>query len=164
MLAAAGAATIGAIEEAIKTDWVPVSIDMALSAATAEVLGVPFDRERARQSTLRSMRARLLAPVVEGVRKIFGLKPKPAIKMTQRGWHQIYRNCGSPVFVDVSETSASLIFEKMPAEALACADYLVSIAGGLHAILDICHAEGDVTVGEVDAEAQTVRFDFSWET
>lgn len=67
VVGAVGADAISAIEESIKTGWLPIALDMAVSRATATVLGSPADRERARESTRRSMKGRLLAPVVDEV-------------------------------------------------------------------------------------------------
>lgn len=161
-LAAMGDAMVEEIEGSLKTAWLPIELDMAVSRATCTVLGAHADRERARESTRRSMNTRILAPIVEGVRKVFGMTPKPALKVTRRGWHAIYRNCGQPEFIDLGEGAADLLFEEMPAAALASNNYLFSIAGGLHAILDICRVEGTVEVGEVDPEAKKVRIEFRW--
>jgi hypothetical protein len=150
------------IEGAVRTDWLPLSVDIALSRAVEDVCGPGRDRERSRTSTGENLNARLLAPFVEGVRKVFGLSPKPALKVSPRAWKTVYKDCGDSRFVDVSEREAALDFENMPREVLESPLYLSAIAGGLHAVLDMCGVEGHVEPRDADVAAGTVRFLVTW--
>lgn len=160
--AAMGADTLGTIRGAIKTSWVPVEADIALAHAVESVCGFGTDYERSRRATAASLDQKLLRPFIEGVRKVFGLSPKGLFKTCQRGWNGVYKDCGQPQYVDLGERAAALDFSEMPLQVLDSDIYLRAIAGGLHALLDICHVEGEIVAKDVDARARTVRFQIEW--
>ncbi len=160
--AAIGTEMLAKIRDAIKTAWVPVQADIALANAVESTCGPGSDYERSRQATTDSMNRKLLRPFIEGVRKVFGLSPKGLFKTCQRGWNSVYRDCGQPRYVDLGENAAALDFQDMPVQVLASDVYLRAIAGGLHALLDVCHVHGTIVPKDVDPRARTVRFLVTW--
>jgi len=160
--AALGEAVLAQIHGAIRTTWLPIEVDVALAEAVESTCGPNSDYERARQSLLESMERSFLRPFVEGVRKVFGLSPKGLLKTCQRAWGGLYRDCGEPRFLDLAVNSAALDFRSMPAAMLESAVYLRAIAGALHALLDLCHTEGQIEVEAVDRERRAVRFVVTW--
>lgn len=157
-----GAERVETIRSAVKTDWIPIEVDIALSRAVELVCGPGSDRERARESTRESMNARLLRPFVDGVQKLFGLNPESVLKVSPRAWSTVYRSCGSARAQHLDGQQAALDFEHMPSLLLSQPLYLSSIAGGLHAILDLCRVNGDVKPVRPDPGAGTMRFLFTW--
>lgn len=149
------------IQSAAKTTWLPVEIDIAFAEAVEAVLGPGQDRERSRAGTMLSMNSTLLKPVIDGVRKIFGFSPPAVIRTTTRAWTHLYRNCGRPSFEETSSNQAALVYD-FPKIVADNQLYLRSIAGGLHACLDLCQVEGTVVPVVRNRSTGEVAFEFEW--
>lgn len=157
-----GAKAIEEIESVSKVAWLPVALDIHLNHAIEEICGPGSNRARSRASTHESLSGGLLGPLVEGVRRVFGLNPSSVMKVLPRGWGALYRNCGVAKVVKLDDKRAAVDFRELPPLVVNDAIYLDSVAGGFHALLDICAVEGDVTVEDPNSDAGTVRFLFVW--
>jgi|GEM_PF-1032701 len=147
-----------------RTEWISVEFDIRLSHAVESCLGRGADYERARRSTGRSFESKLLQPFVEGAVRLFGLSPKAMIKLVRRGWTSLYQNCGEAdaAFGDDDAPTAALTLSRLPDVVYNDAVYLQAIAGGLHAILDVCQVKGTVEVQGKSPARKSATFAFKW--
>ena len=143
-------------------DWLPLELDLELSALVSECLGPETDRDRARCCLRTALDAPLLRPFVLGVETLFSLSPNAMLRQVPRGWRVLYRDAGTMRYEIEQGNQRLLIYESVPSELRDHPCYLDAIAGALEGTFDLCHAEGEITVEAVPDHPSSVCFRSSW--
>jgi len=160
--AALGDDHIRAIERCLRTGWVPIEHDLALSRAVEAELGEGKDYERSRRSTAGNMSSPLMTPFLEGARRLFGLEPAKALKLVKPGWRTVFRDCGTARYVNIDAHSATFAVDGIPGFILECGCYVGAIAGSMHGLLDICEVDGRCDVARCDPAGGVIEVQMSW--
>jgi hypothetical protein len=145
-----------------RLEWVPIEIDLELSAAVADVLGPDVDRERARLCVLHVFETPLLRPFIHGADMLFGLSPAGLIATVPRGWPAIYRHAGVLRYEVDDGLRRVLIYEDVLPVVIRSRLYLESLTGALESVFDLSKVEGSVTIGQMDVPARRVELRFEW--
>ena len=147
-----------ALEAAVRSDYLPARVDVALAAAIVAELGLPAARRVARAVLHRNFTGSLLGALVSSAKALFGPTPAGVLRWAGRGWSRVCRDCGELHFLGSAEGAVTLRLEALPAE-LDVPDYLEAVAGGLEGLLDVCGVEGSASVSR---EPQGVRFELRY--
>ncbi|MCA9607058.1 MAG: hypothetical protein KC619_15740 [Myxococcales bacterium] len=152
------AAEIQTIETSIRTAWLPIELDVALTAAVEDIAGVEGARKWGRDAIAESGRGPLLGPILSALHRL-GVSPHAALRRVPYGWTLIYRHCGDVRYEHVDEGAAAIVVEGVP-EAMRELSYLRGIAAALDGVVELGGGEEIFTQLSVDGDV--VRFDCRW--
>jgi hypothetical protein len=162
VFARVSAVTLARIREASAFDWLPLALDLELSAALEAELGPDSARACARTSVLETVRSPLLDPLLRGVQALFSLEPASLLRQAPRAWKTVYRDAGE-VRYEIGEGAERVLrFSELPREVVGNRLYLESIAGAFESLYTLCKVEGSVEVVGVDVEGRRAELLFSW--
>jgi hypothetical protein len=147
-----------AIDAAFRLDYLPVMVDLEVTAAIREELGARGSRLVARERLRRAFNGSLLSNLVRSAVALFGNSPTGLLKWAGRGYGLICRDCGELRLVSASERQADLRLEKLPPE-LNLPSYLEALAGSLEAVYDLSEVDGEV---EYEPWPGGARFTLNW--
>jgi hypothetical protein len=147
-----------AIEAAFRLDYLPVMVDLEVTAAIREEVGPRGSRLVAREGLRRTLNGKLLSGLVRGAVALFGNTPPGLLKWAGRGYGQICRDCGELRLESASERQADLRLEKLPDE-LNLPSYLDTMAGSLEAFFDLTGVDGEA---QYEPWPGGARFTLNW--
>lgn len=133
-----------AIEAASRLDYLPVLVDLEVTAAMRDEVGPQGVRAVAREGLRRTLNGNLLGGLVRLAVVLFGNTPSGLLRWSDRGYSQICRDCGTLRMVSATESEAELRLDRLPQE-LNLPSYLDAMAGALEAFFDLCEVVGDVS-------------------
>lgn len=145
------------IDASLRTSWLPIEFDVALSQSVFEVCGSEGAAEWARQAIYQSTRGPLMGPIIDGLTRL-GLGPKHGLRRLPAGWDLVYRNCGS-LTCDAQPRSAVLILRDAPKEVLG-QTYIHGVGAAFEAV--ICVLNGTVMHSTLNVRAGEARFELKW--
>ncbi len=152
---------VTAIRAAARVDWLPLSVDVALTAAVADATGSAGVRDWSKRALLRATEGPLLRPILSAVVSIFGLTPASLLKRAPTAWNQIYRGCGA-LSVDLEgehrvalhvDGAAPLFFDHR--------EYIEGTCGTFSGVLALCKVDGAVEAA-VDPGARRITYTVTW--
>lgn len=152
--------TEAAIASATRLDWLPFAANLELIEAVHAEGGEPAVREWARRALLRTARAPLLKPIVDGAVRLFGLEPGGVLRFAPRVWEIVFRHCGE-MEVAPREREARLSLVRLPPPARHH-PFLISVAGAVEATCEICRVKGQATVEPVEASSDRADLVLRW--
>jgi hypothetical protein len=132
-----------AIEAAFRLDYLPVMVDLEVTAAIRDVVGPLGARQVSREGLRRTLNGNLLGGLVRSAMALLGDTPGDLLKWAGRGYGRICRDCGDLRLESADERQADLRLENLPPE-LNLPSYLDSMAGSLEAFFDLCGVVGEV--------------------
>lgn len=151
-------AELTAIECAGPLVWLPISIDLALQRALAELLGPsrPVRVENCPEPASELLRTGLrqvwastpVRTIVQTAVGLFGVNPGSLARLVPNAWNLLYRECGRwSVEPTESAEQRDRVLLRLSDLPQACADepaWLEAVATILHALLILCDARGEV--------------------
>ena len=152
--------TLAAIESATRLDWMPFAADLEVVEAVHAEGGDAATREWSRRALLRTAKAPLLKPLVDGAVRLFGLEPGGVLRFAPRVWGTIFRHCGD-MEVAGGEREARVSLLRLP-PPVRHHPFLVSIGGAVEAVGDICRVKGQVTFEPRAAASDRADFVMRW--
>jgi hypothetical protein len=152
---------IARIEGAARVDWLPISVDAALTRAVAQLTGASGVRDWSRRAFLSAVEGPMLRPIVRAVVSLFGLTPATVLRRAPMGWQQIYQGCGMLVCEPLAPNRMVVRVEGASGPFLDDADYVEGTCGTFEGAVDLGGARG-VVHAHVDRAAKRVEFDVSW--
>ena len=152
--------TLLAIESATRLDWMPFAVDLEVVEAVHAEVGDDGVREWSRRALLRTARAPLLKPLVDGAVRLFGLEPGGVLRFAPKVWGTIFRHCGDLEVVG-GDREARVSLVRLP-PAVRHHPFLVSIAGAVEATGEICRVQGRVTFEPRAASSDRADFVLRW--
>lgn len=156
-----GPALLERIERASRVEWLPLDVDVALTAAVARATGDDDGVRAWSRAALRtSVEAPFLRPIVKTAVSLFGLTPSSLLKHAPTGWKQVYVDCGVLRFESVADKHVRLHLDGVPREMSESKAYLVGVAGAWEAAFDIARVDGAVAL-ELPSSVAAV-FDVTW--
>jgi hypothetical protein len=159
---ALGDSRVATIEQAGRMEWLPLEIDVALTDAVGEVVGMDGVRRWARTSIQQSLDGPLLGPLRDGAVRLFGLAPAKILKWAPRAWSHVYKNAGTLRFLEPEDAEArvELHHRDPPPDFRDSKAVLESVAASFAAIFDLCHVTGEAEIASVDKTR--VVFQLRW--
>ena len=148
VVAALGPEALADLETAAPLAWLPAERDVEMATVLDQVLGRDRARLLAREIVLRDLRSGLLARLVEGAVKLFGLTPAGILHWMPRGFSAIVRGAGALRVEPLGPTATRLVFDDLhPSVASAC--WLGALAAGTGAVLDLTRHQGTVEIEQL---------------
>jgi hypothetical protein len=136
-------ASVDFIRGALRTDWLDVSHDVAVTEAMATVVGIPGVRAFNRDALKSALRSPLLKSIWDGAVTLFGLKPSGLLRWAPQFWDQLYRECGT---LRYDAQRKCLVAQDLPELLVASQPWCEGLAGAVDAVLELCKLEGQVRV------------------
>ena len=152
---------IAEITSAARVDWLPISVDVALTHAVRELTGTSGLRDWSRRAFLGAVQGPMLRPIVRAVVSLFGLTPATVLRRAPMGWQQIYQDCGLLIVVPVTPNHVQLRVEGARGPFLDDQDYVEGTCGTFEGAVDLGGARGTVEA-HMDPAAHRVEFDVRW--
>jgi hypothetical protein len=131
------------IEQAGRTEWLPVELGVNLGVVIHRAVGDEGLRVWSRAAVRRSMDGSIQKPLLDTAVRLFGLSPTGLFKMTPQGFRAIFRGAGELVVAESGATSTTLDLVGLP-DGLRGYPFVLGIAGGLEAIFGTCKVTGEI--------------------
>ena len=135
--------TLSQIEAAVRVQWLPHALAVELCRNVRDVSGEDAVRGWSRASVNSGRDGSLYGPFLSGVITLFGLHPPAFWRIAPRAYRAAFKDCGDLRVLDVGPRSADLALVDLPPEGMD-RSWLVSVAGGLEVVFDVCRVEGRV--------------------
>jgi hypothetical protein len=148
---------IATVAAASKLEWMPLQLDIALTAAVFAESGRDGVRAWSRRALLQSLQGPLLKPILDGAVTLFGLSPPALLKRSPLIWKQIYRDCGLLHIEEPERHVVNVVIAGVPTLISDDVGYLEGTAGAFEAVLELTHVKG-----HVDVVAVPVGFRVAW--
>ena len=155
-----GTTRVSAIERASRMEWLPLDLDVALTDAVGEVVGMEGVRRWAKTSMQQSLDGPLLGPLRDGAVRLFGLEPNKILKWTPRAWSHMYKHAGTLEFLDAEDFRVELHHKDPPTAFRQSPAVLESVAASFSAVFDLCRIQGEAEVASITPER--VVFELRW--
>jgi hypothetical protein len=140
-------------------EWLPIAVDVELVERLDQALppGVLDELLRARQRD--ELGSALFRSFVSTVGNLLGFTPATLVRQLDKGWHQIFRDCGAIEVGRIEARTATARVVGLPPACLASRPWLAAIPLGMESVLALTKARGKVT-GTLEHEA--VELTFAW--
>lgn len=149
------------MDNATRGAWMPVDVDLDLTAVMWDVLGEQGVRRVCGRSVVDSLNGPLLGPLAQGTLRLFGVSPRHFYRMVPRGWSQVYRNAGHVEYFGGEGDCLQLHYSDLP-DCFFTRGYLEGIAGGLEGLLLFQRVPGRVLLSQRDREFGSMKIDVEW--
>jgi hypothetical protein len=140
-------AELTAIECAGPLVWLPISIDLALQRALADLLGPERASELLRAGLRQLWTSTPARTIVQTAVGLFGVNPGSLARLVPNAWNLLYRDCGRWNVERSEVDQRDQVLLRLSELPQTCADepaWLEAVATILHALLILCDAEGEV--------------------
>ncbi len=142
-----------------RTGWLPIEDDVQFVDAIVAECGEAGAIELIRASVNAHFAGALLASLVKGAQRIFGMSPAGLMKMVPRAWPMVYRGFGQPRFELEGAGHAWLHVEGAHPLAFTAPGYLASWRGMFAGIVDVgTRGPGAEPRVELHVDAAQARF------
>jgi hypothetical protein len=132
--------TIPAVEAALRTDHLPVALNVDLAEAVFAETGADGARRWGTASLLHSFDG-FLKPLFLGLTRLVGPSPALLFKAFPQGWTSTYRDCGHVTVTHPREGVTRVIVRGLPAELRGTA-FLSAVCGSLEVAFRVSRYEG----------------------
>jgi hypothetical protein len=152
--------TVQAIEQALRTDHLPVALNAELAEAIFAELGEDGARRWGTSSFLHSLDG-FFKPLFQGLTALVGPSPGLLFKAFPSGWLTTYRDCGS---FEVSHPAPGLtrLLVRDLAPELRGVAYLTALCGTFESAFAISKYEGQVTLEPRAPDSREASWLVTW--
>ncbi len=131
------------IEQAARTDWLPVELGVLLGELIWRHVGPEGMRAWSRAALRRSMAGTIMGPLLDTAVRLLGLSPAGLFKMAPQGWRAAFRDAGELAIVESGPATIVMDLQGLP-EGMSREPFVAGIAGALEAIFETCKVAGAV--------------------
>jgi hypothetical protein len=150
------------IEEARRTSWLPVGLNVRMVEAIHSVVGPARATAFFAEQVHGQFDTPLWRNFIDGGVRLFGLDPGSLAKWLPHAYGVIFRHCGRWQTRREGETEVSVSARMLPDALVRHALWLDSIRAGMHALFLLCKVEGRADLEGVDVAAGHSRIVLSW--
>ncbi len=154
-----GEAWVELIETATRSRWLPLEIDITLSRLVDQEVGRAAFLEWSQAAIMSSAESPLLSGFLRAGLRLFGGNPGSLIRLSQRGYQQIFRDAGSLVVEPLREDAVRVVGHDLPRQMIDEPLYLEGIGASIAVLPHFVRNVGNATL-EVDGDA--VSWVVSW--
>ena len=129
--------SLARIRESGRTGWVEIEHDVTFVDAIVETMGHADAVAVIRASVQSHFSGALLATLVRGAQRIFGMTPTGLMKMVPRAWPMVYKNFGQVTFSTRTPNHGVLTVHDAHPLAYTADGYLASWEGIFAGIVDV---------------------------
>jgi hypothetical protein len=155
-----GAEATAALTDPPRTAWIAIEDDVVFVNTLVELLGEEGTAALVRASVSQHFEGALLANLVSGARRLFGMTPLGLIKMVPRAWSLVYRGFGKVSLKEGDRQHAVVLVDRAHPLAFTAPGYLATWRGIFAGIVDAT-GEGDPEAphAEVVVDPEFPRFE-----
>lgn len=129
------------IEQASRTDWLPIEIELTLTRTIRAAVGDEALRRWSSAALRRTLDTSMFRPLFDTAVRLFGLSPNSLFKMAPQGWRTTFRGAGELTVQPGGPTSLVVDLVGLP-EEMRDASFVLTIGLAFHALLDACQVTG----------------------
>jgi len=153
-------ATLQAIGEALRTDFLPLALNLELAEAVFAVAGDRGARTWGTASLLASLDG-FFKPLFLGLTRLVSPSPALMYKTLPQGWLTTYRGCGDLQVSRPGETQARLEGRGLPA-GMCGMPFLTAVCGTMEAVFRISRYSGEVTLQPFEPGGGQAAWTVTW--
>jgi hypothetical protein len=135
------------IERAAPDEWLPVEVMVSLCRSVHAAAGDDGVRAWRRAAMRRSVESSLFRPLLDATVRLLGLTPAALLRLVPRLWGSSYREAGQ-IAVELDPPLAAAVRLIALPGPMRERVVLVSMAGGLEALLETVGCTGEVRLVE----------------
>jgi hypothetical protein len=147
------------LAQALPVEWLPVEMDIEVMEAVSRQLSPSMTEALVSERQRQEMGSALFKTFVSTLQKLFGLSPATFIRHFDRGWRQVFSDCGEIEVASLERGSAVLLLRKLPEVCLASSAWIGALPPGLRVLYELVNTTGEVTVVR---RVSDVEIHFSW--
>lgn len=148
------------IEQAGRTEWLPIAIELTLTRTILAEVGEAGLRRWSSAALKRSLDSSLFRPMLDTAVRLFGLSPSGLFKMVPQGWKRVFRGAGELTVQPDGPASLQVDLVGLP-EEMRDESYLLTIGSSFHALFDACKVAGDIRL-VAPPPGVGARFQVTW--
>jgi hypothetical protein len=137
-------ATVKAIEESLRTSYLPLALNIELAETVYRVAGDAGSRRWGTASFLASIEG-FFKPLFVGLTRLVAPSPTLMFKTFPQGWSTTYRGCGEFQVSQPAPGQTRLLCRGI-APAMVCPAYLAAVCGTLAGAFEVSSYAGTVKV------------------
>jgi hypothetical protein len=153
---------VRAVEEASRSAWLPVELNVRLVEEPCRVAG----DERGLVTLAECVHAQFESPLwntlVSGAVRLLGLDPGRLGRWMPRAYGLIFRDCGTWFVEKTGPTELRVALQGLPASLASHRLWLRSLAIGMRSLLLLCRVEGSADLLETKPHLRSARFGLTW--
>ena len=147
------------LAHALPVEWLPVELDVQVIDAVSKQLSPQMMDALVSERQRQEMGSALFKTFVSTAQKLFGLSPATFIRHLDRGWRQIFSDCGAIEVVALERRSAEVLVRGLPEACLASSAWVSALPAGMRVLYEFVNTKGDVTLARRGGD---VELRFSW--
>ncbi len=161
-VAAADPDLLPEIEDAPRTRWLPVALNLRLVEAVARAFG----EERGLALLADCVEAQFDTPLwrtlVTGALRLFGTDPGRLGRVIPHSLALIFRSCGEWAVQNDEGPNLAVTARRLPDSLATHSLWLRSICVGMTPLFRLCEVQGTSKLEEVDEAGRTARYRLTW--
>lgn len=154
--------TVRRIEDAGALEWIPVALDVELTRAMFLVMGREKARRYFRDNLRQAAEGPILHSFVQAALRLFGMTPAAMVKITPRGWKQLFRDCGEFEAEIPGDGEAILHWRELPPVITDSRPWVDGVVGSFEAMFDICETTGTIDLHRDGIEDGYLKMHYRW--
>jgi hypothetical protein len=154
--------TLRTIESASPIALVSVDLDVELTECFFAVAGPERAQSAFRETLRQGFDKRMLRPVLNSARVVFGSSLVEVLRWAPRVWNLIYRDAGEMVVRSRDAGFLCLEIRDLPLAISASRHYLAGSAATFAGFLDVAGVEGQVSLEGPDLSSRSAAFVLRW--
>ncbi|HEY2745712.1 MAG TPA: hypothetical protein VGL86_13850 [Polyangia bacterium] len=144
---------------ALPVEWLPIAIDVEVVDVVARQLSPSVMEALVSERQRQEMGSALFKTFVSTAQKLFGLSPATFIRHLNRGWQQIFSECGTIEVVRVEKHAGVVMLRALPEICLQSSAWIGALPAGMRVLYELVNTTGAVTVTRRGAD---VELAFAW--
>jgi len=153
-------ATVKAIEESLRTSYLPLALNIELADTVYRVAGEAGSRRWGTASFLASIEG-FFKPLFVGLTRLVAPSPTLMFKIFPQGWATTYRSCGEIQVSQPADGQTRLLCRGI-APAMLSPAYLAAVCGTLAGAFEVSSYDGTVTVEPRPAGSADASWLVTW--
>jgi hypothetical protein len=126
---------IAVIDASLRTEWLPIEVDVTLTHAVAKVAGPERLLQWSQDAIAESASGPFMGPIIDALRRTL-LTPHTALKRAPYVWSLVYRHSGALTYARVGDREARLVLTGAP-PPMDDPVYLLGIQGSFHGAVEM---------------------------
>jgi hypothetical protein len=152
--------TLAAVEQASRTEYLPVALNVEMAEAVFAEAGAEGSRRWGTASLLHSFDG-FFKPLFLGLTKVIGPSPSLLFKAFPQGWATTYRGCGHFTVTHPGPGLTRLVVRDLPPE-LRGTPYLAAVCGSLESAFRISRYAGKAVLEPRSPDAPEASWLVEW--
>ncbi len=147
------------LAQALPVEWLPVEMDVEVVDVVARQLTPSMMEALVSERQRQEMGSALFKTFVATAQKLFGLTPATFIRHLNRGWQQVFSDCGQIEVTSLDKGAGVVTIRRLPEPCLQSSAWIGALPAGMRVLFELVNSTGEVTVTR---HAADVELHFRW--